>query len=435
MIRRILSLIVMVVALVSTASAQENVYLIKGDKVVAKYSINDVDYVSFHLPDGVSESPVTVAIDQTGKNYITYSINTLSPATSYAHCVVLKSTVDYLLQEYYDCTLETATEENMNAVINACMYSYGYEGKGTDTYTMKDGMDGLEVLAGQEYMIFAWQLDEDGNLTGSPISATTTTLPAGESAEKLTVTYGGLDEKGNAIFAFDMGSDIQRVHTAYGRKSVMEQFVQAYGYEYLMFTFGEIYNPSELTGENATWPVYDEDDYVLYALGIDSNGDWVKAETSAHIVPAATEKGPQINILDKTKGNGSVNVSFEITPSNVSEAYVRLMDENTADDRLNMGYTMADLAAGGDAEDITSTINSLGEYRFKADNLESGWYSLFIMGRNEDGTTVTRINFHSDLEGSQWDLNENIAIKAPARVAKFAKMMKKGNKHALRKMK
>ena len=38
------------------AVAQEKVYLIKGNEVVAKYDVKDVDYVSFHLPDGVVDN-------------------------------------------------------------------------------------------------------------------------------------------------------------------------------------------------------------------------------------------------------------------------------------------------------------------------------------------------------------------------------------------
>lgn len=38
------------------AVAQEKVYLIKGNEVVAKYDVKNVDYVSFHLPDGVVDN-------------------------------------------------------------------------------------------------------------------------------------------------------------------------------------------------------------------------------------------------------------------------------------------------------------------------------------------------------------------------------------------
>lgn len=39
------------------ASAQETMYLIKGDKVVGKYAVADVDYAAFTLPEGVQDLP------------------------------------------------------------------------------------------------------------------------------------------------------------------------------------------------------------------------------------------------------------------------------------------------------------------------------------------------------------------------------------------
>ena len=64
-----------------------------------------------------------------------------------------------------------------------------------------------------------------------------------------------------------------------------------------------------------------------------------------------------------------------------------------------------------DAIDITSTINSAGEYTYKNSAVPTGWQTLLIMAKNADGTTVTRINFNAHLADSEWDLNENIPIK------------------------
>ncbi|WP_298641925.1 hypothetical protein [uncultured Prevotella sp.] len=41
-------------------SAQDHIYLIKGNKVVAKYPVGSVDYLSFKLPEGVSENSMAV---------------------------------------------------------------------------------------------------------------------------------------------------------------------------------------------------------------------------------------------------------------------------------------------------------------------------------------------------------------------------------------
>lgn len=423
--KKILAIMAFIAGTVLNAAAQtadgDFVYLIKGDKVVAKYSVGDVDYVSFRLPEGVQESPIDIKADITGKNFVTYTVNTINPTVSYVHCVVLESFVDYLLQEYFNSNLSSATPELMESALWTCMHAYGFEGMGTNTYTLNDGWtDGsttMEILAGQRYFVCAWETDSEYNLTGSPYYTTATTQAADESTAELKVGYDGLNDKGEAMFNFTISSDIVRVRTMYGLKSVLAPYIEQYGYDYTLFTFGDVYQPDELTAGTVTWTVADEDDYVMYALGIDNNGDWVKAQAEAHIVPPARqEQGPKINLLDKSKGDGKVSVKFEITPSNVSEAYVRLMNEEDADDRLNTGYTLADLARGGDATDITATINNFGEYTYTNDALSRGWYSLIIMGTNGDGTTVTRINFHSHLEDAEWDLHENVSTPSSAKL-------------------
>lgn len=49
MIKRILLAMMLVAGMADISMAQENMYLIKGNQVVAKYNVDDVDYVSFSL--------------------------------------------------------------------------------------------------------------------------------------------------------------------------------------------------------------------------------------------------------------------------------------------------------------------------------------------------------------------------------------------------
>ncbi len=44
-----------IAAMTFAASAQQTMYLVKGNNVVAKYNVDDVDYATFTLPDGVSD--------------------------------------------------------------------------------------------------------------------------------------------------------------------------------------------------------------------------------------------------------------------------------------------------------------------------------------------------------------------------------------------
>jgi len=44
-----------IAAIAVTATAQETMYLVKGNNVVAKYNVDDIDYATFELPDGVTD--------------------------------------------------------------------------------------------------------------------------------------------------------------------------------------------------------------------------------------------------------------------------------------------------------------------------------------------------------------------------------------------
>lgn len=394
--------------------AQETMYLIKGDKVVAKYNVADVDYVSFHLPEGVKEpKEVEISAREAGKNYITYQVETLSPSTNYVHMMILESLFDYILQSYYDTTLEEASQEVIENGIKTCMYSgYGYLGAGTATYSIKDGAsdgDGFEfeVLAGQRYLLAACDLASDAEL-GSVLSYTTITTEApDQSSGTLSVKYDGLNDYGDAMFTFEYSPEIKRIYTMYGLKSVLDSYIAVKGFDYTLSLFGQSWYPEDITADGNGWPVEGEDEYIMYAVGIDSEGDWVKTSVTQTITPQAKDDKPVISIFSKEKGNGSVKVNFEINPSNVTEAYVCLMDQNTVDDKLNIGYTLAELAASGDAIDITADINNYGEYTYTNSAVPDSWQTLLISGKNADGTSVMRINFHAYIDNSEWDISSS----------------------------
>lgn len=48
--KKLLSVALLIGAATLSISAQDHVYLIKGNKVVAKFPVADVDYLSFKLP-------------------------------------------------------------------------------------------------------------------------------------------------------------------------------------------------------------------------------------------------------------------------------------------------------------------------------------------------------------------------------------------------
>lgn len=417
MIKKLFFTVMMAVCMTVTGMAQENMYLIKGNQVVAKYGVDEVDYVSFKLPEGVTENQILINVDEVGKNYFTYTVKTLSADKQYVHAFVQKSMLDIFLLSYYGTMSDDADPELVKNALKRYLNN-GYLGQGTRSYTIQDGeSDGysdFEVIAGQSYFVVAGEYDAIADDLGEEVNYTiVTTLPAGRSTETITATYTGLNEKNEAMFSFTASSGVTKICTMLGLKSVLEQFINVYGFDFTMFAYAGRFAPENLIpGDGSGWPVTEEDDYVMYVIGIDAEGNMTETQKlEMHIVPQIPEEvGPQIKIFSKEKDANKVSVNFEITPSNVTKAYVRLMDENDCDDLMNEGHTLPELAAGSDAVDITESIRTTGEYTYTNNEVPQQWCSLLIMGVNDEGTTITRINFWPDTQ-SEWDIHDNLSFE------------------------
>lgn len=397
-------------------NAQENVYLVKGGKVVAQYPVSGVDYMSFKLPEGaeLADSVVPSAVE-TGKNYIKYAVKTKEKDGYYGHAFFQAQTIDLLLRTYYDATIETVGQTTLKEILKRLVANYGYLGQGDQTFTIKNGAndgDGTDffIPGGQDFYVATvnvTSVTDEGATVGNEVNfVRLTTKTPDESNEAVSVEYAGVDTDGNAAYNISLGDNIKTMYALLGSKKKVDQFESIYGYDYMMFTSATALTASDWTkyynGKNV-WEVSDEDDYVMNVLAVDANGDWVKASAENHITVGQGDC-PKVNVLSKEAADGSVKVNFEITPSNVTSAHVRLMTDNDLSNELNKDKTLDQIAAEGDAEDITSTINYAGEYTFKKDNLDRGWYTLLISGTDKNGTTVTKASFHSHLANASWEI-------------------------------
>ena len=72
-----------------------------------------------------------------------------------------------------------------------------------------------------------------------------------------------------------------------------------------------------------------------------------------------------------------------------------------------------DIAKGSDAINITDDIRTKGEYTYTNDEVPERWNSLLIMAKNDEATTLTRINFWPDTE-TEWSIFDNKTISAPS---------------------
>lgn len=404
-----------------TDAANETMYLVKGQRVVSKYPAGAVDYITFNLPDDVVDEALWLDVDKVGKNSVTYTVNTADPSVAYAHNLLSYYDVNYTAMDMFGDMLENLDEESKIACMQYTLASNAFVGIGKATYTQNDfqqydpssEMYRFKVTPGTPYFLCAWEVDP---ATTEPrqtfVYTSLTTLQPAQVDLNLNVTQAGFNAHG-MILNFTGSPSILYVTTCWGLKDQMEAYEQVYGRQFLMGTFGQNWGLDFLAGtgdldpgvENATWPVYDPGKYIMYVDAYDAEGN-VQRDTFVFEYTSSTgdEDTPVITILSKEKSLDQVKVNFEITPSNVEEAYVRLCEENFVDDRLNMGYTYPEIAMGGTSIDITHQINTTGEYTFTETNLEEKWYALLIYAKTKSGAQTTlRINFFPD-DDADWSI-------------------------------
>ena len=428
-------------------TGSEKMYLVKGNRVISKFKVNEVDYVCFSLPDSVIDDPIWISIDKTGKNRLSYTVNTDDETRTYAHGIISRYEAEYLALDQFQKPLNELEEEEVVLILKALLPYTAYLGIGSKTFEMIDWMaDGtgsrFSVIPGTPYFVCAWEVDP---ITQAPfetfVFTETATLDPGASQASLNVSFIRQNEEG---LAFDIqgDDDILYVMTCFGEKKKMDSYIQEYGLDYMFGLFGQVFTIESLQGasevdediEAATWPISGEGEYILYVRGVDAQGDMVKVQCNA-TAEAEESEGPEIKILERSKETGKVSIRFEISPSNVSEAYVRLMEENDVDDRLNDGYTIHELAAGGQAEDITNTINSKGEYTYTNNELGEAWYSILIYAKDQASTKTTlRINFYPESESeSHW--SEYPVVHKSSRKALRSRMLSKSRKPCIERLK
>lgn len=404
------------------ADNNDTMYLIKGNQVVGKYKVADVDYASFTLPEDVDDSNISLNINKVGKNSVSYTINTVNSNIAYAHNVLSEYDLEMSALDMLGEQFASLDEENKISIMQYTLSNNAYVGASTATYTQNDfQLDNtgensrFSVMPGTHYYLCAWEVNpSDYSPLETFVYKEFDTEEPAQGTATINFALEEVNEHGAQMKV--TGSNVYYVRTCWGSAPVMQMYVETYGLDYLMGMFGQNWDLEFLQGtgdlgagiSNSIWPAYESGQYIMYARAYDADGNVTDSSTLFNVeVASETESGPAITIFSKEKRAGYVSVNFEIAPSNVEEAYVRLCSENDVDDRLNMGYELHEIAMGGDAEDITLTINTMGEYTYTNSQVEAEWKALLITALDKDGNRSTlRINFYPD-EDSQW------AIESP----------------------
>lgn len=433
----ILSVFITAAAFCTTADAQQKVNLNLGDKTVATVQLDEGDYIAFGRPEGVPEQKdVEISKTETGKNFVTYKVETKQADKMYQHVLLKKSYVELLSKQTTGTFDENDVEAMKNIFQTLLLAGYGTTGQGTQVYTQTNGEKNVAgqtqfIPSGQDYYLVTCGVtvsaDNTPSLDDDMSWVKLHTTDPEESTEKLTVEYKGIDQDGKAFFDVQSGSGIKTLHMVIGTAKSIDEFINVYGYDYMMFTQGSDFTRDQwlALGEDneQKWNIEKEDDYSFYVLGIDNDGNWVKAQIlNQHIKPASGNDCPEVDIVNYQSGEGNLKIQYEIKTKaeSIKKAKMLLMKESDWDDALNeymksgkyekpSDAWAACMENSTEATDVTAAVKELGNKlmfsrTFTED--ERGWYVIVLAVTDDYGTTVTRASFHSHLDQSsaEWDI-------------------------------
>lgn len=422
------AMIIAAAAVSTTAQAQQKVNLNKGDQKVVTVELGENDYIAFSRPAGVLDQRlVEIVKTATTKNSVKYTILAKTDDQFSCHMMVDKYFLEAFMREYMNTQLSNCTQEQLeNAFSTLLLSGYGSGLRGTQDFVVENGEADQSgstqfVLGGQDYYIVTCNLVADGNgyQLGNDMSYKVVSTPAaGQSSETLEVNYVGLDAEGKATFSVDASDGIKTLHMVLGTKKSIDEVLNVMGYDYVMSVESNNFtleNWRELQdAEMNKWNLSAEDHYSFLVLGVDNNGDWVKAQVDdVYIKPAADNNCPKLDPESFKVADGALAASYSVASQTASPLQARmvLMKENDWDDTLNeyvrvKGYenpseAWPDLMNSDKATDVTADVKD-GKYNFTKNftDDERDWYVLAFAVTDANGTTITRTAFHSHIEGA-----------------------------------
>lgn len=440
------AMIIAAAAVSTTAQAQQKVNLNKGDQKVVTVELGENDYIAFSRPAGVLDQRlVEIVKTATTKNAVKYTILAKTDDQFSCHMMVDKYFLEAFMREYMNTQLSNCTKEQLeNAFSTLLLSGYGSGLRGTQDFVVENGEADQSgstqfVLGGQDYYIVTCNLVADGNgyQLGNDMSYKVVSTPAaGQSSETLEVNYVGLDAEGKATFSVDASDGIKTLHMVLGTKKSIDEVLNVMGYDYVMSVESNNFtleNWRELQdAEMNKWNLSAEDHYSFLVLGVDNNGDWVKAQVDdVYIKPAADNNCPKLDTESFKVADGALAASYSVASQTASPLQARmvLMTENDWDDTLNeyvraKGYenpseAWPDLMNSDKATDVTADVKD-GKYNFTKNftDDERDWYVLAFAVTDANGTTITRTAFHSHIEGAD---SETITHTYPVAAATAAK--------------
>lgn len=413
----------------TATSEEQTVNLNKGEQTIQSVKLAADDYIAFGRPEGVEEQPnVEVVSTEVGKNYVTYKVVTREKDKMFQHLLIKKSFAELLATQYFGAFDENDASTMKSLFEMLIQAGYGFTATGSQTFTVRDGEKDAAgevnyIPGGQDYYLVTSGVSVSGStasLDGDLHYTKLHTKEPGESKETINVEFKGFNSDGNAWFDVQPSEGINNMHIVLATAKSIDEFLNVYGYDYLMFTQDQAFTREQwttLTDDEHTWNIEREGDYSFLVLGIDNNGDWVKASLeNIHIKPSAGNDCPVVDVPNHQCVDGELAVQFQITSkaSSINSARMLVMKEKEWDDALNKyayerpSLAWAEYMATTDkAQDVTDAIRQLGNtltYKRTFTEDERGWYVVVLAVTDDYGTTVTRASFHTHLADAEWDI-------------------------------
>lgn len=129
------------------ASAQnETMYLVKGDRVIGKYGVDAVDYITFNLSNDIIDENIWLEVDNVGKNTVTYTVNTVTTTTAYAHNLLSYYDVNYVAMDMFGDMLDNLTDAEKLECCQRALAVNAFIGMGTQTITRMTSHSGARWI-------------------------------------------------------------------------------------------------------------------------------------------------------------------------------------------------------------------------------------------------------------------------------------------------
>lgn len=314
-----------------SAYAQEQIYLVKDNKIIATYGADEVDYLTFDPTGLESDADFVITIDEVDYTLVNWTVTPKDPDMFYYTNIYTRESIE---QDYHD-----SVEEMASSIYDAGALLAGMAGVSTEEF-MEQSMlykgtceVGYNQLGpGSEYVIVAFGCNPDGTATTSTYTDLDFSTPEIEMVP-LTVDFE-IDAANNDVVIKAVPSDssllyhfdVQEAGNEIDPSYIINQAIWRGGI--LGKTPEEVIEELSVKGTcSKTFSLEPNTDYEVYAFSVTPEGT-VNSEVSRKTFTSGSVLMSD-NTFDITVDNIESNsCTFSVTPSNSDDYSVGVLPKS-----------------------------------------------------------------------------------------------------------